>query len=459
MAAVGVVGLAASPLNSARRGRVPFGLVWRSGAGATTASLACELGRAESALTMPVVLGALWASGSLSARGRKRGQRARRAARGALGLSMESVTQDVWLFAGMCVGEHNKRKAQLEVSRAMSSGEWPKTDPSAYEVEEMYGGSWSTEAVFAVRSPFVGATPDRVVFKSYTDTPMRMNRLLSASKAFAAVGGSPTPISAGDNWVIESFGGEVPDFGPDAAASTLRSCQALGSLAATLHEAPAGWFEAWRANIVDTYPALNAVPTGSALWPLVAYNTDGVGRFARVELELLCALLPEPASGAGRRVVSTHGDLHEGNTLMTSAGVLMAVDYEFSCVSTAVQDLMYKALGLDGPMKRALCSAYLEAAAIQASPEEVDTLAFDVSIAAVVHFGLLRRVFCWNLPTLALGLSHVPLAQAVETLRDSNLKQLVQRAQADPERRARVVDHPNVSRLIQDVWALASLLE
>ena len=102
--------------------------------------------------------------------------------------------------------------------------------------------------------------------------------------------------------------------------------------------------------------------------------------------------IPEALSMIGAEVVSTHGDLHNGNILLTLADVLLAVDFEHSAVSQVRKDLLYNSWE-SGSNRRTFCTAYLKARGLTYNKNEVDRLAVDMILGAVVNFRLLWGLF------------------------------------------------------------------
>lgn len=259
------------------------------------------------------------------------------------------------------------------------------------------GGSSESEGVFVIANetgaPAKTVSDQRVVFKRMKPDKLRVERMLAAQRAFEAVGVCPAVVAAGDNWWVEAFAGSVPERVPHRSPEHDRWVDRRAALAARLHRAPPAWFDPIRSKCIAANPVLAALPDDSALWPIAAYHSRALDRFTGDELRRLDAAVPRPLSVAGRRLVSVHADLHRQNLVEeTPGGVLVAVDTEFACVSSAVQDLLYHM----GPpsSRRAFAAAYLREAAkgvgaadaAGATDEmlllETDLLAFDILVRA-----------------------------------------------------------------------------
>jgi hypothetical protein len=78
--------------------------------------------------------------------------------------------------------------------------------------------------------------------------------------------------------------------------------------------------------------------------------------------------------------------------LLTPADVLLAVDFEHSAVSQVRKDLLYNSWE-SGFNRRTFCTAYLKARGLTYNKNEVDRLAVDMILGAVVNFRLLWGLF------------------------------------------------------------------
>ena len=93
--------------------------------------------------------------------------------------------------------------------------------------------------------------------------------------------------------------------------------------------------------------------------------------------------------------MSTHGDLHNDNILLTPDDVLLAVDSEHSAVSQVRRDLMHISWESETgeSNRRTFCIAYLRTRGVAFNKSEVDRLAVDMILVAVVNFRLLWGYF------------------------------------------------------------------
>ena len=151
--------------------------------------------------------------------------------------------------------------------------------------------------------------------------------MVVAANVFSKAGGAPAIIASADNWVIEPFVGQKPEF------STEVRMKRIAELAARLHSVPIDWFAPLRDEMCQKYPCLQNVPVGSLIWPCVAYHDNHLEGYSAEEMQQLSTAIPEALSMIGAEVVSTHGDLHVGNILLTADEELVSVDFEFASVS------------------------------------------------------------------------------------------------------------------------------
>lgn len=186
----------------------------------------------------------------------------------------------------------------------------------------------------------------------------------------------------------------MPERADPGTPAQLDWTRRQAQLAAQLHDTPTGWFDVIRNEYKLAQPSLSQLPDDSALWPLLAYHEVVASKFSSDEMLLLSSAVPASLSRAGGRVVTVHGDLHRANVLRTAAGEYTVIDCEFTCVSSAVHDL---SVHMSAQTRRSFAAAYLshlEGESVDAVQTEL--LAFDMLIAGIVHFGVLRPTLFWD---------------------------------------------------------------
>ena len=339
------------------------------------------------------------------------------------------------------------RKARMDEISAfvIKHANWPaELDPSACQTSELKEGM-SALGVFTVECPSADFIPAKVVLKRYANKPVKNKRIVAASKAFSQVGAAPALIASADNWLIEAFAGQKQE------SNTEIRMRWLAGLAARLHTAPTNWCDSWQEEMYQKHPCLQNVPVGSLIWPCLAHYDGGLDKYRVEQMQQLDKAIPEALSQIGGEVVSIHGDLHQGNTVLTANEVLLAIDFEFSCVSQVRQDLLYSSWE-SGANRCALCTAYLKARGLPSNQREVDLLAVDMIVAAVVHFRLLRELLSVGSP---LPNSGIGIKQALSEL--SQLNRAVEGLKDAPEKCGLVVDETDVWKCIKDIDLLLDL--
>jgi len=93
----------------------------------------------------------------------------------------------------------------------------------------------------------------------------------------------------------------------------------------------------------------------------------------------------EPLSDAGKRIVTTHNDIHKGNVLIDSNQEAYLIDYETTSITWAIFDITQifqrKLFGTDNyEGKVEFCKIYLEELGLASTKEEIDLLIFDAEV-------------------------------------------------------------------------------
>ena len=302
---------------------------------------------------------------------------------------------------------------------------WSGVDATKVTVKDCSGhGGSKTFKVSAPEQRFGrGVQPAHVALHSRCETVTKDHisepRLAAAAHALQSAGLAAPRLAEGGDWFIEEWGGTTVkkegDTERDATDEEARARRALRSspphlpphshlarraqlarFLAQIHAVPPGWYEPFREQLKAKHPALAAVPDGCHVWWFSARYDEWMGDWSPSTMAAFAALLPPaPASPAGARLVTVHGDYHAGNIIRatdTAARELRAIDLEFASANLAVFDIAYAivACGIRGAKaKRGFCAAYLEAVMGEtASPEQVDALAIDAeAFVLAAHFG------------------------------------------------------------------------
>jgi len=93
----------------------------------------------------------------------------------------------------------------------------------------------------------------------------------------------------------------------------------------------------------------------------------------------------EPLSQAGKRIVTTHNDIHRGNVLIDKNQKAYLIDYETTSVTWAISDICQvferKLFGTENyEGKVNFCKIYLEELGLASTKEEIDLLIFDAEV-------------------------------------------------------------------------------
>eukprot|EP00658_Telonema_sp_P-2_P040875 TRINITY_DN29230_c0_g1_i1.p1 TRINITY_DN29230_c0_g1~~TRINITY_DN29230_c0_g1_i1.p1 ORF type:complete len:294 (-),score=45.31 TRINITY_DN29230_c0_g1_i1:436-1317(-) len=230
-----------------------------------------------------------------------------------------------------------------------------------------------------------------------------------AAMVFATAGFGPTRLAQGEDWFIEPWEGNgAPEIGPH-----VDKFRELGRFVADYHlKLPIEWYEPWRDALRKEIPALDGAAEGCHVWWWTARPNKWLVGLDAECLELWASdYFFAPQSEVGRRLVTAHGDLNEGNMLQMDDG-LRCIDFEFSCVTNAIQDLSYVVGWITedtyrqpgaGPIedksekKRAFLEAYLEGVGQPCGPEQVDALLLDAEISWLAHSIHNTGIRVWNI--------------------------------------------------------------
>jgi len=203
--------------------------------------------------------------------------------------------------------------------------------------------------------------------------------------------GVPRLIS-GKDWYIEPFITQaepplLPDGqihkrtkveGPVKGGKIIRhgwDPELFAKLLADMHKIPTDWFEPHRELLQEKYPHLKQAPLGSHIWLFTTrlgwYNNYKPSWEAWQNAGF------EPLSEAGKRVVTVHGDFHNGNKLVKDDGTPVAIDYEFISPQWAINDLAYiisiSQFGCGTPEGRwYFAKKYLEHAGFPTTDEDIE---------------------------------------------------------------------------------------
>ena len=167
--------------------------------------------------------------------------------------------------------------------------------------------------------------------------PLSDPRAHAAAEVFAAHGFGPRRLAQDAEWFIEPWEGSG-----QPVIRSVAEFRELGAFVARYHDQlPTEWYEPWRTKLRQRVPALQSAALGCHVWWWAARPDTWL-----VDLDDECLAMWasdyffEPQTDVGRRLVTSHGDLNEGN-MLRMADDLRCIDFEFSCVTNAIQDISY----------------------------------------------------------------------------------------------------------------------
>jgi serine/threonine protein kinase len=277
------------------------------------------------------------------------------------------------------------------------------------------------------------AEPPIVVLKvlsKQSASPLTFERFNAAIKVFRERGLAADLLAAGEGWYIDAYAGESCAGDYFHFDHTLAPASALAKLVAEFHAVPTDWYEPHRAEVIAQDPVIGSIldkqPAYSHCWNPFGFGLENGMVFigggypspdtardimdrqvdSGVFSKFLEAECFHPRSEAGRRVVTCHMDIKPDNILINGTG-LVAIDFEFSCVGPAVNDLGHMMIFWLGSQlkayefRHAFLTEYLEAVHLPSDDKMVRELMLDVEINTLCTFtGLLSNIYDEQVPLL-----------------------------------------------------------
>lgn len=191
--------------------------------------------------------------------------------------------------------------------------------------------------------------PPIVVHSRQNDRPEHfMKRLSDAHAALAAAELAPPRLAEGGSWFLGRWDGVGK---PECR--TEEDCVRQGRLMGQVHSVDPSWFDEHRAALVKLAPHLADADETSHVWAYASRGHHGdnmcnlftTGAFATADgeegiwREYLDMGPLSPRHPIAKRLVTAHGDLHNGNVLDLGGGKLGCIDFEFTCAMGAYHDL------------------------------------------------------------------------------------------------------------------------
>lgn len=213
-------------------------------------------------------------------------------------------------------------------------------------------------------------------------------RMVVAQNLLAQADLAPPRIAEGDYGFIDVWEGiGCPSLGD--VSKFEGDFEELGYLLARIHALPTAWFDEFREQLRLDIPALSDAAIGSHVWWFTARNAkernwDSIMSYPSEACMRVWAdpELFQPMSKAGRRIVTTHGDLHAGNMIQTAMGI-KAIDFEFAMVTHAAFDLSHTSgfcckRNIDD--ERTFIRSYLHASGLPCTAADVDEVILEARL-------------------------------------------------------------------------------
>eukprot|EP01063_Lacrimia_lanifica_P019616 TRINITY_DN2705_c0_g2_i1.p1 TRINITY_DN2705_c0_g2~~TRINITY_DN2705_c0_g2_i1.p1 ORF type:complete len:762 (+),score=166.38 TRINITY_DN2705_c0_g2_i1:50-2335(+) len=213
--------------------------------------------------------------------------------------------------------------------------------------------------------------------------------------AAALEGLTPPQLVVGPGWTFTAWGGDTLNSVKDTGEGRPPVAE-YAEFFAKVHAVPATWFDAARAELIARHPLAASMPCESFAWVFLTgarlekhgfmKSWDG---WSEEVFEAYTQPGPlAPRHPAARRIVTLHGDPHDGNLLRHRGGPITAVDLELTCVGPAVHDVAFFCACYEddeGYNRDAVIAAYLTAVEGAApDAESVRQFAVDVMIHRLV---------------------------------------------------------------------------
>ena len=239
---------------------------------------------------------------------------------------------------------------------------------STYHVSRVVGDDVIAEVAFHV----VG---QKAKFENH---PKQLHIQKLVTELFGNAGISPRRLAEDEDrlfvneWIKDAK--NINELGSDL---NIEIAKELGKLLSKVHSIDTSWYEPFYNYWIEQYPELSIVPRGSSFWYLTGRNwpllfgTDHKGSMDKYMKQLVhdCKAYVEcevqPLSSAGKAIVTTHGDYHLGNIIVTESKNFYVVDFEQTHVSSAIQDISYFFFAFPGcsdskSFKLEFCASYLK---------------------------------------------------------------------------------------------------
>ena len=206
--------------------------------------------------------------------------------------------------------------------------------------------------------------------------PAYFERIRAAHDLFSDAGVSPRRVieDPGREWFVEEWGGNA--LSPQDV--TIEVVEEIGRLVARTHAIDTAWYDEFRRRQCERHPALSDAPKGSHIWWYAALPQYFMDTLSESAQRMWIQVGPVPATPAGSRLVTTHGDIAPHNVVRSNE-VSKLIDMDTACVTYAVHDISYSfgELCTTNELKEAFVRSYLVECGLPASTADVFALRLD----------------------------------------------------------------------------------
>lgn len=212
-------------------------------------------------------------------------------------------------------------------------------------------------------------------------------RILSAHAHLSRAGAANPLLLYGLNLAFERAHRENLPF-----SSQDEQAKQMGISLAHAHKSGTKWFD--RKPLEQFFPPLADESRNSSLYPIIAEcHLMGIKPNVHpAKVKELMESVPRYHCDASAKLVTVHGFYTEDSLLRSqNGGPSQLVDFRYTCVSSAVQDLIHAP---NMPFLETMAETYyFNMNGFAPRPEELKELLFDALIAEHVHYYILRGVF------------------------------------------------------------------
>ena len=249
---------------------------------------------------------------------------------------------------------------------------------------------------------------------NFKNQPYQLHIQKIATESFSSAGLSPKRLTEeDDSFFINEWIKDAKKF--DENDINLDFAKKVGALLAKIHSIDTNWYMPHYQKLMKDYPDLSNIPLGSTFWYLMGRNwplmfgvehkgsmdkwikqlIDGYDKYLECEIK--------PVSPASQNIVTTHGDYHIGNIVMSPSEGLKVVDFEQTHVSSAIQDITYFFFATSSIFKTmdiriAFCASYLKEMGYPSEESDAFALALDAErcFLSVGFMSPLFQAFVFN---------------------------------------------------------------